>query len=144
MTAFELPYQDGSPLEIVDFNVDLVLSPPEIKERLITAVDPYIVNQTGTLKINYIDAPTEEGHLNIYICRFKTGKCRLHIFGRIKGQEFRTEREINDYSNNSLDIINRQIKYVLVNSRNILRTYYLNSNLKSLENHLMAFLIPLK
>ncbi len=143
MTAFVLPDHYGKPLEIVDFHVDLVVSPPEVKENIIHRVDPYISTQTGRLQINYKDATIDEGHLNIYICRFSTGRCYLHVFGKMKGREFRTEREISESNSNSLEL-NRRIRYVLVRSRNILRAYYLNNNLESLENHLLAFLLPLK
>ncbi|MGZ3898858.1 MAG: hypothetical protein ACXVNM_02595 [Bacteroidia bacterium] len=143
MTIFELPVTEGKPVGIVDFKIDLLLSPPVIEQRIIETVDPYISTQTQTIKIEYKDALIDEGWLNIYICRFKTGKYRLHIFGKMKGTEFRTEKEIMDPGTNSLGIVNERIKYVLINSRNILRKYYLTSNLKSLEDHLMAFLIPL-
>jgi hypothetical protein len=143
MTSFELPLTEGKPLEIVDFKLDLLLSPPEIRDRIIDSVDEYISTQPEKIKINYSDAPVEEGRLNIYICRFKSGKYRLHIFGKIKGAEFRAEREITDTRNKSLALLNMKIRYVLLNSRNILRTYYLKSNIKSIENHLMAFLLPL-
>jgi hypothetical protein len=142
MTAFVLPISDGKPLEIVDFKVDLLSSPPEIKEKIINAVDNYISTQTDAIKIIYNDAPIDEGRLNIYVCKFKTGKYRLHIFGKIKGQEFRTEKELSEAYSNSLSILNDRIKYVLISSRNILRNYYLSNNVKSIEDHLLAFLIP--
>lgn len=142
MTTFELPAGEGKPLEIADFKVDLLLTPPKIEERIIERVDNYVSTGTQAIKINYKDASVEEGHLNIYICRFSTGKCRLHIFGRIRGKEFRTEKEVSEVRAGNLNILNQKIKYVLTSSRNILRTYYLNSNLKSLEDHLIAFLIP--
>jgi hypothetical protein len=67
----------------------------------------------------------------------------LHIFGTFKGQEYRYEKEINErISDFGLRSLNDRIKYVLLQSRNIMRRYYLNGNLKSLENHLMAFLFP--
>jgi hypothetical protein len=143
MTEFELPQNEGMPIGIVDFKVDLASNPPEIKDRIIESVDNYILGDCDKIKIDYKDAPTEEGQLNIYICRFKTGKYRLHIFGRIKGKVFRTEKEISDASTSSLGLLNEKIKYVLVRSRNILKTYYMHSNLKSIEDHLMAFLLPL-
>lgn len=140
MSAFTLPVDDSKPFEIIDFNVDLLASPPEIQEEKLSTLENDIFNQKKSIEINYKDAHADEGHLNIYICKFKTGKSRLHIFGKIKGQEFRTERELPE--NYKAILLNERIKYVLVSSRNILKTYYLSSNLKSIENHLMAFLIP--
>jgi hypothetical protein len=49
MTAFSLPDIDGKPLEIVDFHVDLVLSPPEIEAKVIETVDQYVSTNTGSL-----------------------------------------------------------------------------------------------
>ena len=39
MTAFKLPLADGKPLEIIDFKVDFLTSPPEIKEEIISSVE---------------------------------------------------------------------------------------------------------
>ncbi|MCE3278967.1 MAG: hypothetical protein K0S44_1158 [Bacteroidetes bacterium] len=141
MTAFELPVTDGKPLNIMDFKVDLIASPPEIQHRSIEAVDQYISMNSEALCIDYKDAQLDEGRLNIYLCRFQTGKFRLHIIGKIRGQEFRTEREIKETQSNSWGTLNQKINYVLVSSRNILRTYYISSNIKSIENHLMAFIV---
>jgi hypothetical protein len=142
MTAFVVPPSDGKPLKIVDLKVDLLLSPPVIQEKNIEEVDNYVSTQSNAIEIIYSDAPTEEGYLNIYVCKFKTGKHRLHIFGKIKGQEFKIDKELSGSYYNTTGISSDRIKYVLVKSRNILRTYYLNANLKSIEEHLMAFLIP--
>lgn len=142
MTAFVVPPSDGKPLEIVDFKVDLLLSPPEIQEKNIEVVDNYVSTLSDAIQIIYKDAPLEEGYLNIYLCKFKTGKHRLHIFGKIKGQEFKIDKELSESSSNTLGLSNDRIKYVLVKSRNILRTYYLSSKIKSIEEHLLAFLIP--
>jgi hypothetical protein len=141
MTAFKLPMADGKPLEIIDFKVDFLVSPPEIKEEFINSLDSYLTTQNGSLEVTYKDANTDEGRLNIYLCKFKAGKYRLHIFGRIKGQEFRIEKVLSDTSFNCRGISSERIKYVLLSSRNILKKYYLNANLKSIENHLQAFLI---
>jgi hypothetical protein len=143
MTSFELPVTEGKPIGIIDFKVDLLLSPPKIEERVIEKVDPYVSAQPNTLKIDYKDARLQEGYLNIYVCRFQTGRYRLHIFGKMAGKEFRTEREIPFASTVSINALNERIKQVLVSSRTILRTYYLHSNLKNIEDHLMAFLIPM-
>lgn len=140
MTAFELQAADGKPLEIVDFKVDLLTSPPLIKEEVINQVDHYLSTQPNALKIIYSNASLDEGHLNIYVCKFPTGKCKVHILGKIRGQEIRKEKDLPEYSIENPSRIHERIKYVLVNSRNILRMYYMNSNVKSIENHLMAFI----
>ncbi len=140
MTAFELPIMDGKPLEIVDFKVDLLTSPPQIREQVIQKVDDYLLTEPDALKIVYSDAPLDEGRLNIYICKFPTGKCRVHIFGKIKGKELRTEKEFPETVAKG-SITKDRIKHILSNSRNILKIYYQNANVKSIENHLMAFLI---
>lgn len=140
MTAFTLPADDGKPLEIIDYKIDLLVSPPEIKEEIISSVDNYVTPQPNGIEIIYKNAITDEGRLNIYVCKFKTGKYRLHIFGKIKGKEFRTEKELSE--NHQAHILKERIKYVLLSSRNILRSYYLSANLQSMENHLMAFLVP--
>jgi hypothetical protein len=142
MTEFELPVSDGKPINITDYKVNLISSPPEIKEKVIDMVDHYISTQEEIIKIDYKkDAIVDEGRLNIYVCRFKTGKLRIHIFGKIKGQEFRTEREITESGLNNWGYVNQKIKYVLASSKNILRSYYLRANVKSIEDHLIAFLI---
>ncbi|MBC7695662.1 MAG: hypothetical protein H7141_09480 [Burkholderiales bacterium] len=142
MKAILLPIPEVKSFEIIDFSVDLLLSPPEIKEEIICGMDNSLSTCTDVMEIKYREAHADEGHLNIYVCKFKTGKHRLYIFGKIKGQEFRTEKELSETYSNSMGILNERIKYVLVSSRNILRTYYLSANMKSIENHLMAFLIP--
>ncbi|MEO6304704.1 MAG: hypothetical protein ABIP51_16200 [Bacteroidia bacterium] len=143
MTTFELPKTEGKPSNIVDFEVDLLLSPPEIKERVIDNVDNYISAQPEKFIIEYKNASVDEGRLNIYICQFNSVKYQIHVFGRIRGKEFRMDKEIRVSQSNSLGIHNIRIKYILINSRRILRNYYLNSNLKSIEDHLMSFLLPL-
>ncbi|MEO6305344.1 MAG: hypothetical protein ABIP51_19440 [Bacteroidia bacterium] len=122
---------------LFDIEVNLLLSPPQIKERSIelhTQADPFYFTNNYT--------PTEEGRLNISVSQ--SGKLKYHIsvFGKIKGKELRFEREVKGSITSSSGIQNMRIKYILFTSRNILRTYYLNSNLKSIENHLMSFLIP--
>jgi len=140
MKTFELPFEEGKPLSIADFKLYLQTSPPRIQERIISSVDKYIKAETGCLKIIYDDAPTEEGHLNICICRFKTGRYRLHIFGTINGAPFSREKEIVDPRTHSFGILYEKIRFVLIQSRNILKTYYNSANIKGMEDHLLAFL----
>src|ERR1043165_4708235 len=106
MTSFELPATEGKPLDIIDFKVDLQTSPPNIQERIIEKVDPYVITATDAIKINYKDANIKEGNLNIYVCRFATGRYRLHIFGCMTGKEFRTEREIPVTGSHGLQVLN--------------------------------------
>jgi hypothetical protein len=143
MKTFALPDHEGMPLKIADIKVDLQSTPPLIHDRILESIDEYISAQSGAIKVEYKDAPIKEGYLNIYICQFKAGKYRLHIFGKINGRAFRTEKEFRDTSTNSLGIMNEKIKYVLDKSRNILKNYYVNANMKSLEEHLNAFLWPM-
>ena len=141
MTAFELPMQDGKPMEIVDFKVNLLTSPPEIREQVIQEVDHYLLSAPDALKIVYSNAHLDEGRLNIYVCKFPSGKCRIHILGKIKGREFRTEKELAETEANHPELVDKRIKHVLNTSKNILRMYYMNSNIQSIENHLLAFVI---
>lgn len=142
MATFLSPITDGKPLEIIDFKMDLLSSPPEVKEEIITSSNNLFITENNSDAIIYNNyAPVEEGHLDIYLCKFKTGIFRLHILGKIKGQEFRIEKVLNNSSFNCKSISNERIKYILLTSRNILRKYYLSANLTGIENHLQAFLI---
>lgn len=138
MTAFTLLQNDGKPQEIIDFNVNLLSSPPEINQELINRTDDYI-NPNETHNI-YKDAVIDEGQLNIHVCKLSNGKYYLHVFGRIRGKELILEKVLSERPEASL--LNEHIKYVLASSRNILKNYYVNANLQSMKNHLMAFLVP--
>lgn len=142
MNTFELPAEDGKPQTIADFKIYLHSSPPLIKERIINRTDSYITSQTGKYKIEYKDAPLGEGYLNICVIRAEKGTYHFHIFGKIKGAEFHKEKTISDSDKISFGFLYRKVRYVLLQSRNILRVYYTQSNLKSMEEHLMAFLVP--
>lgn len=141
MTAFTLPLADGKPVEIIDFKVDFLMSPPEIREEITYSFDKYLTTQNNGIEVAYKDAILEEGKLNIYVCKFNAGRYRLHIFGKIKGKDFKIDKALNDTSFNCRGISRDRIKYILLSSRNILKKYYLTDNLKSIENHLQAFLI---
>lgn len=143
MTTFELPKTIGKPSNIVDFEVDLLLSPPEIKERFVENIDHFISEKPEKFIIDYKNANIDEGRLNIYICQFNKLKYQVHVFGKIKGKEFRIDREIRASKSNHPGINNIRIKYILINSRRILRSYYMSANLKNIEDHLMSFLLPL-
>jgi hypothetical protein len=140
MSAFNQPLEVGTPLEIIDFKVDLLSSPPEIIGEIIEHTNEFTGAPADAFEINYRHGTMVEGQLNIYVCKFKTGKCWLHIFGRMKGKEFRTERELSGYHQHHFS--KERVLHVLQSSRHILQKYYLNSNIESIENHLVAFLVP--
>lgn len=140
MRSFNLPHEEGKPASIADFKLCLQTSPPRIQERIISSVDKYIKMETGCFKIEYEDAPLDEGTLNICICRFNSGKYRLHIFGTLNGEPFSREKDIADPRSHSFGVLYEKIRFVLIQSRNILKTYYNNANIKSMEDHLLAFL----
>ena len=139
MRIIELPVENGKLLNFVDYELDLVLSPPEIKETMIESTDDLVENKNGKLELRYKNMLVDEGRINIFICDFSTGKCCICIYGKIKGQEIKTIKEFTS-SNVSASVKNIKIKYVLVHSRNILRNYYLSSDTKSIETHLTTFL----
>jgi hypothetical protein len=142
MNTFELPSEEGKPRAIGDFKILLHSSPPLIKEQVVENTDRYISTQPGKYRIEYKDAITGEGYLNIYVCHLEKGDYILHIFGKIRGTEFRKEKLIKGKTENNFNILYHKTRYVLIQSRNILKSYYNSANLKSLEEHLMAFLVP--
>ncbi|MDF2449945.1 MAG: hypothetical protein K0R26_2449 [Bacteroidota bacterium] len=141
MKSFKVPVTDGKPLEIIDFKVDFMASPPEIKQEIVNPVECGLTVQDGDMEVIYQDAIVSEGWLNIYLCKFNAGKYRLHIFGKMKGQEFKIEKALSDTSFNCRGVSSERIRHILINSRNILKKYYMNANLTSIENHLQAFLV---
>ena len=100
MIAFTLPMIDGKPLEIIDFKVDFLVSPPEIREQVIGTIEDCLSMHGDFIEVKYKDAVTEEGKLDIYICKLKAGKYRLHILGKIMGEDFRVEKVLFDTSFN--------------------------------------------
>jgi hypothetical protein len=143
LKTFEIPSAEGKPAGIADFELYLHASPPEIRERIIFGVDKYI-KVTGDERVMiYKDAPVHEGYLNIFICHFKTGKCRLHIFGLLHDEVIHVEREIMNPCSKSIKVLNERIRFVLLQGRNILKAYYTASNMEQLKSHLLDFLLPL-
>ncbi len=128
---------------VLDLEVNLLLSPPAIKETAIENIDFDLTPETQPIYLAYKNASISEGRLNIFISQFDSLKYHIHVYGKIKGKELQFEREVNGTVTNSLGIQNMRIKFILINSRNILRNYYLNSNIKSIEDHLTSFLIPI-
>jgi len=143
MRTFELPETSGKLLSFVDYEVDLVLSPPEIKETIIAQTDELVEDNNGKLELRYKHMLVDEGRLKIFVCDFSTGKCCIYIYGKIKGNEIKCVKEFTGNKNISSSVKNIKIKYVLVYSRNILRNYYLSSDIKSIEKHLSTFLSTL-
>ncbi len=136
-----LHINEGKPLEIIDFKVDFLTSPPEIKEQSTGPIDDYVSIHGDFIEVRYKDDVTKEGSLDIYVCKLAAGKYRLHIIGKINGKEFRIEKALLDTSFNCKGISSERIKYILLSSRNILKKYYLRANVRNIENHLQAFLI---
>ena len=136
-----LPVTDGKPLEIIDFKVDFLVTPPEIKEQVIGIIEDYVSTQGEFIEVKYKDAIFEEGRLDIYVCKLTAGKYRLHILGKINGVELKIEKVLFDTSFNCKRISRERIKFILLSSRNILKKYYLRANVSNIENHLQAFLI---
>lgn len=142
MRTFELPETSGKLLNFVDYELDLVLSPPEIKETIIEKTDELVDDNNGKMELRYQNMTMDEGRLKIFVCDFSTGKYCIYIYGKIKGKEIKSLKEFTG-SNISASVKNIKIKYILVHSRNILRNYYLSSDTKSIENHLTTFLSTL-
>ncbi len=139
MRTIELPVIDGKLLSFVDYELDLVLSPPEIRETFVENSDTLISENNGKLELKYKNISLEEGRLKIFVCDFSTGKSCIYLYGKLKGKEIKSVKEFTA-SNVSASVKNIKIKYVLVHSRNILRNYYLSSDTKSIETHLTTFL----
>jgi hypothetical protein len=143
LQRFEIPLGEGTPAGIADFEVYLQASPPEIKERIIFSVDKYLSVEDGEQLVIYKDAPLQEGYLNIFMFHFKSGKCRLHIFGKLHGEQLHVEHEIINPCSKSIKVLNERVRFVLLQGRNILKAYYAASNLEQLQKHLLDFLLPL-
>lgn len=143
MRNLELPQKNGKLLTFVDYELDLVLSPPEIRETIIAKTDELVADNNGKLELRYNNMNIDEGRLKIFICDFNTGKCCIYIYGKVKGKEIKTEVEYSINKNVSASVKNFKIKHVLIYSRNILRNYYLSADTTSIENHLTTFLSTL-
>ncbi len=139
MRTIELSVIDGKLLSFVDYELDLVLSPPEIRETFVENSDTLISENNGKLELKYKNISLDEGRLKIFVCDFSTGKSCIYLYGKLKGKEIKCVKEFTA-SNVSASVKNIKIKYVLVHSRNILRNYYLSSDTKSIEKHLTTFL----
>lgn len=137
MNAFKVPLSEGNPSKITDFKIDLHSSSGQVFENSKTISEKYVVKTSDSNLIIYKDAPLHEGYLNVYLCYFDSGKYFLHIFGRINNSDFRTEKVIDPARFDSTYPIAEKIKYVLTHSKNILRKFYQECRVKSLEEYLL-------
>ncbi len=140
MGPLELSQKNGKLLRFVDYELDLVLSPPEIRETIIEKTDELVAENNGKMVLRYNNMVVDEGRLKIFICDFNTGKSCIYIYGKIKGKEIKSSIEFPGTKNINANIKNIKIKYVLIYSRNILKNYYLSFDTTSIENHLTTFL----
>ncbi|MCE3225810.1 MAG: hypothetical protein K0S32_361 [Bacteroidetes bacterium] len=139
MNVFELSLKEGKPVNISAFEVNLLASPPEIIYKTVNVKKHLPVNELVTT-MQYRDANFDEGCLNIYCCRFDTGRCEVHFFGNMKGTELRSESHFKAETLRDFDMLNERIRFILAKSKNILKSYYKDSKFKNLEHHILAFL----
>lgn len=116
------------------------MSPPEIKETVVSKTDEPVADNNGKLELRYNNMMVDEGRLKIFICDLNTRKCCIYIYEKIKGKETKGTTEFTGTKNVSASVKNFKIKYVLIYSKNILRNYYLSADTAGLENHLNNFL----
>jgi hypothetical protein len=139
MNVFELLLTEGEPVNITAFEVNLLASPPEIIRKIINVKKHLPVNQLVKI-MQYRDANFDEGCLNIFSCRYDSGKCIIHFFGNMKGTELNTEANLKTETLRDFDMLNERIKFILTKSKNILKSYYKDSKFKNIEHHILAFL----
>jgi hypothetical protein len=140
MSTFPWHADKGKPTHIAMYNINFLLPQPEVVGRSLTPAAKFVRANSFTNEIEYKMAGTEEGLLNVYLCRFESGLCQIHIFGKIKGLDFKKEIGLNDHSESGFDVICNQIRYVLSKSRIILKSYYQQANTKNIEDHLSTFM----
>ena len=138
MSKFKLSIKEAKAFNILDFEVDFLFSPPSIKEKTVENIDKYISLKVQSFT-ECINTTFEERCLHNHFYQFNTFKYCNRVFEKINGKELRIEKEVNNAVTNSIGLQNFRVKYVLINSRNILRKYYLNCNLQSMENHSSSF-----
>jgi hypothetical protein len=139
MNVFELSLEEGKPVNIIAFEVNLLASPPEIVQKTVNVKKHLPVNEL-VKTMQYRNANFDEGCLNIYSCRFESGKCEVYFFGNMKGTELKTTSVFKANTIRDFDILNERIKFILSKSRNILKSYYKDSKFKNIEHHILAFL----
>lgn len=137
MNRFNIPAQ-WQLSSITMFQVNLLTT--EVRETAVNDVQRQI-QQTGAEKtLSYANIRIEEGLLNIPVCRCDDDCCFVQLFGKLKGEEFQSVAKIGNYGADEFTIINQRIKYVLQNSKQSLKRYYIESDFVSLREHLTAFL----
>lgn len=139
MDAFELLLEDNYPVNLTAFELNLAASPPTISDKIID-LKKYLPINKLVKTISFRDASLSEGILNIYSFLFEDGKCQVHFFGNLKGQELKTLLELKKDNLRNFDLFNEKIKFILTKSKNILRIYYQGEKIKNIEFHLAAFL----
>ncbi|MBA3663884.1 MAG: hypothetical protein H0W61_06710 [Bacteroidetes bacterium] len=136
---FELSLEEGNPVNIFSFIMDLHSIPP-ITSGQTLSVEKYIPLNALVKSVAFKDANFENGYLNIYSCRFENGKCVVYIFGNLKGQLLKTSIDFKIETLRDFDLLNEKINFILSKSKNILKSYYKAGKLKNIEHHLLAFL----
>ncbi len=142
MKTYDLTNNNAQLLNLVDYEVDLLSSPPEIKET-VKKTEEFTIIPNEEFSPENKNTTWEEGRLNVFVCDFSNEKYCIYIYGRINGQNIYSKKEFKWSSNVSTSFKNTRIKYILIHSRNILKNYYLSSDAKSIEKHLTTFLAPL-
>lgn len=139
MDVFELSLEQGTPVSLTAFELNLLSIPPEITGKIIDLEKYLPVNKLVKTMV-FRDLAFAEGILNVFSFLFEDGKCQVHFFGNMKGQEIKTEMEFKTDNLRNFDLLNEKIKFILTKSKNILRIYYQDSKIKNIEYHLAAFM----
>jgi hypothetical protein len=139
MNDFELSLDEGNPANIFFFLLDLLSAPPKISGKTLNP-QKYIPINTRVKNVQFKDAILNEGYLNIYSCRFESGKCIVYLFGILKGIQLKSEIEYKIETLRDFDMLNEKIKFILAKSKNILKSYYKEAKIKNIEHHMLAFL----
>lgn len=137
MNTFDIP-DEWHLSNITLYQLNLLSS--EMKEKEILNFDQLIQVNGTSRKLKYSESPQEEGFLSIPIGRCKDSRCFMHLFGRMNGEEFKSVARIGTYSDAEFPIIKERVKNIIVSSKQTLKRYYLESDLKGIEEHLTAFL----
>ncbi|MGZ3931747.1 MAG: hypothetical protein ACXVPQ_06030 [Bacteroidia bacterium] len=143
MNALELSLEQGNITHITTHELNLNSSPAEVLTGTLP-VEKLIPKNKMVKHIQIRNANFEEGNLNIYTCRFEHGKCNIYIFGNLKKMEINNTIVLTIDNLRTFDILNEKIKYILSKSKTILKSYYNDSKIKSIEYHMMSFLGDLK
>jgi hypothetical protein len=143
MKVLELSLQQGNPINITAHELNLSSTPMDVLTKTLQ-VEKLIPQNKMVDHIQVRNADFGDGNLNIYTCRFEKDKCNICIFGNFKGTEINKIILVNVDSLRTFDILNEKIKYILSKSKTILKSYYNDSKIKSIEYHMMSFLGDIK